>query len=221
MSYTVNGVEYETWSAENQRILQHFVNREIYCNMSAEVEYMLSRTMYGDDNNPFAEEDNLALFCQVCSECGSTYGFEEKSPADLSDDEIENDADFDIDTLTSEVTYYCPICGLPYNSASEAKACCEEETLHVCQSCGKIYSHDDYLNLDSEAVEVYEWWAITDWLGDKLAAQGCVVISDIYGKSYWGRCTTGQSITLDGCIANIAKDMGILQGMENDWSARL
>ena len=33
-----------------------------------------------------------------------------------------------------------------------------------------------------------------------------------------GRETTGQAISLDGCIINIAKKMGILEGMENDWS---
>lgn len=50
----------------------------------------------------------------------------------------------------------------------------------------------------------------------ELAEQGCVVIES-YGKSYWGRTTTGQSISLDGCIASIAKKLQILEGMENEW----
>ena len=43
MSYTINGKEYETWSVNNQRILDELVDREVYCCMTSEMEYMLSR----------------------------------------------------------------------------------------------------------------------------------------------------------------------------------
>ena len=52
MGYVVNGVEYDTWSATNQRILDRLIDREVYCCMTSEVEYMLSRIPYGDDDNP-------------------------------------------------------------------------------------------------------------------------------------------------------------------------
>ena len=57
MSYEVNGVKYDSWSAKNQRIIDTLVNREVYCCMTSEVEYMLSRIPYNDDNNPFEESD--------------------------------------------------------------------------------------------------------------------------------------------------------------------
>ena len=68
-----------------------------------------------------------------------------------------------------------------------------------------------------EPQEIYEWWSVTNWFADKLKAKGQCIVSDGY-NSYWGRCTTGQAILLDGVISEIAEDMEILEGMANDWS---
>jgi hypothetical protein len=182
LSYTVNDKEYDYWSAKNQQIVDNLVNREVYCCMTSEVEYMLSKTQNDpDDDNPFSEDDYNKTISPCCSKCDSSYGFEELTVA-------------------------------------EAKDCCEEDkTLYRCQDCGKIYSEDEYERLNYKQQEIYEWWAVSIWFGKKLAEKGCAVIES-YGKSYWGRCTTGQSISLDGCIVSIAKDMKILDGMENVWS---
>ena len=56
-----------------------------------------------------------------------------------------------------------------------------------------------------EAGEVYEYWAISDWLYGKLKDRGQIVI-DAYPQ-IWGRQTTGQAIVLDGVIRSIAKDI--------------
>ena len=140
MSYTVSGVDYNEFSAINQRIIDRLVSREVYCCMTQEVEYMLERVFCGDDNNPFDE---------------SAY------------DEI-----------------------------------------FVCDSD------------DGEEYEriIYEWWVVSGWLGDKLREKGQPVISTVWGNTYWGRTCTGQSICLDWCITEIAKDMEILDGMEYSWS---
>lgn len=129
MSYVVNGTEYNSWSTKNQKILKSLVEREVYCCVTSELEYMISRIPFNDSNNPFSKED--------------------------------------------------------YDNS---------------------YSH-----------EIFEWWAVTNWFGEKLKEQGCVII-ETWGKSYWGRCTTGQSIILDGCILDIAKSMEILEGMEHEWN---
>lgn len=72
-------------------------------------------------------------------------------------------------------------------------------------------------NEQEEPQEIYEWWSVTRWFSDKLKAKGQCIVSDGY-NSYWGRCTTGQAILLDSVISEIAEDMGILEGMPNDWS---
>lgn len=207
MSYKVNGVEYDSWSAKNQRIIDELVNREVYCCMTTEMEYMLSKKTFDfDDDNPFDDDDIMALDVHHCPKCGDDECFETVLIDDLSKEELH----------TEENTYICPECGLEYTEFEEAQECCGRDVeVHRC-SCGTILNEDEYQDTLSSA-EVYEWWAVSKWFGEKLKEQGCVVI-DSWGKSYWGRCTTGQSISLDGCVVNIAKKMKILDGMENEWS---
>jgi len=54
-----------------------------------------------------------------------------------------------------------------------------------------------------EPPEVYEYWAISGWLADKLSDRG-----EMVARAYpdiWARCTTGQAISMDGVIRSIAK----------------
>jgi len=128
MIYKIHKSTYNTDSPKNQHILDRLVDREVYCCMTQEVEYMLKRASY-DENNPFNELD------------------------------IEDS---------------------------------------LCRS------------------DIYEWWAVSEWFGDKLKEEGCAVIKS-WGKSYWGRGTTGQSISMDGCVLEIACKMEILEGMTYEW----
>lgn len=72
----------------------------------------------------------------------------------------------------------------------------EEEFREVCDEYG----------LDPDELEVYEHWIVSDWLQRKLAERG-EVTGDFAGLSIWGRCTTGQSISMDGVIRDIAADL--------------
>lgn len=51
--------------------------------------------------------------------------------------------------------------------------------------------------------EVVEWWRVSRWLCDQLRAIGEVVIDNEYGE-WWGRCTTGQGMLMDGVLQRIA-----------------
>lgn len=126
--------KYDIVDAVNQRITQKLVEREVFCCMTYEVEYML-RTQY-DTKDPL-----------------------------ITDDDVQNMYD--------------------------------EKT-------------DSY-------AEVFEWWAVSDWFGEKLKEKGEVIIDTVWGKTYWGRRTTGQAICLDGVIFDIAYDMEILKDMEHSW----
>lgn len=55
--------------------------------------------------------------------------------------------------------------------------------------------------------EVFEHWAVTDWLADKLIAQGEKVDKDFAGMCVWARTTTGQAIHADGVIERIAAEL--------------
>lgn len=65
--------------------------------------------------------------------------------------------------------------------------------------------------------KIFEWWSVSDWLGEKLKAIGEVVV-DEYATTLWGRQTTGQAILLDLCISKVCNEMEILEGQKNDWS---
>jgi hypothetical protein len=57
----------------------------------------------------------------------------------------------------------------------------------------------------AEPEEVFEWWEVGEWLAEKLEAAGEVVIRNGYGD-WWGRRTTGQSVSLDYIIQRLGAE---------------
>lgn len=70
-----------------------------------------------------------------------------------------------------------------------------DELMEVC-------AMPDHENED-EWIEAYEHWIVSDWLADKLAERGEMVLKDFLGLTIWGRATTGQAISLDEVICDI------------------
>ena len=122
---------------------------------------------------------------------------------------------FTIDDIENYYIKVCPECGDTYGFTDDENE--EGEIIYKCESCNHEVSEDDYDDLDTEPQEVYEWWAVTNWFGEKLRAHDEVVI-ECYDKTYWGRCSCGQAIMLDGIISKICKGMEILEGQKFDWS---
>ena len=63
----------------------------------------------------------------------------------------------------------------------------------------------DTVRDNAEAAEVYEWWEVGDWLAERLENAGEVVLRNGYGD-WWGRCCTGQSVTLDRVIQELGAE---------------
>jgi len=61
-------------------------------------------------------------------------------------------------------------------------------------------------NLDYDYDEVYEHYSISDWLARKLSDEG-EITGEVAGLTVWGRCCTGQSMTLDSVIQEIACEL--------------
>lgn len=55
--------------------------------------------------------------------------------------------------------------------------------------------------------EVFEHWAVSEWLADKLIAKGEKVDKDFAGLCVWARTTSGQIIAADSVIERIYADM--------------
>lgn len=214
--YKVNGKEYSVMSAVNCHILSELVDREIYCCMTQEINFIIKQVLNGyDDDAPFDVTDyDDALEngeSKVCEECGSAEDFEDYDPTEADESDFHGE-----DWNPDKPIYICPICGCEYETLQEARECCQHEDAKRCPHCGKVYGEYDYEELDHTQPEIYEWYAVSDWLGDKLGQHGEVVIST-WGKSYWGRQSSGQRIILDSVIQQIAYDMGILEGQANSW----
>lgn len=225
MLYTVNGHEYSSDSTPNQKILDQLIDREVFCNMNQEMDFILSAFATGADipeAPPFDESDYESALCdaspETCSECGSSSCFDEVDVTDLDDSKFQN-PNYDSDAPDTVEPYICPVCGLTYPTLAQARACCGDETVHVCLDCGAVYSDDEYDDLDTTPPEIFEWWAVSNWFGEKLKSRGEVVL-DCWGKAYWGRQTTGQCISLDYVIASIADEIQILDGQAHSWAPK-
>ena len=77
------------------------------------------------------------------------------------------------------------------------EALCLDSETGECEEC--------FLD-NREAQEIYEWWVVSDWLEIKLKLKGEPILSNEYG-SWWGRCTTGQSVYIDRVIEEIYDEL--------------
>lgn len=59
--------------------------------------------------------------------------------------------------------------------------------------------------LDYEYTEALEYWVVSDWLSRKLAEKG-ETIAEVCGLTVWGRCTSGQAISIDSVIEAISME---------------
>ena len=69
---------------------------------------------------------------------------------------------------------------------------------------------------DGNYPEIFEYWLVSSYLFDKLKEKGEPVI-ETHALKIWGRCTTGQGISIDRVIEDICSDMEILHGQKYAW----
>ena len=58
------------------------------------------------------------------------------------------------------------------------------------------------LRVEPEQREIMQWWAVSDWLAERLREQGAIVVSDGYTE-YWARTISGEAIADDGVICAV------------------
>lgn len=83
-----------------------------------------------------------------------------------------------------------------------------------CPHCGAIFEEEP----EAEFREIFEYWIVSPWLGEKLRDKGEPVLERRDGW-IWGRTCTGQAILMDGVISKICYEMGILEGQRYEWKA--
>ena len=64
-----------------------------------------------------------------------------------------------------------------------------------------------HFDLDPDYDEVYEHWIVnSSWAADDLRAYGQIVF-EFGGLTIFGRCATGQSLSLDGWVRRLMRDL--------------
>lgn len=115
----------------------------------------------------------------------------------------------------------CPNCGAvnkildnptPADGETEEYA---EANPWQCSDCGSRFDEEP----EAEMQEIYEYYIVTDWLGEKLRDRGEPVFERYLGW-IWGRTCTGQGIALDSVISDICYGMEILEGQAYEWNVR-
>ena len=67
----------------------------------------------------------------------------------------------------------------------------------------ELIGQEDY---EGNMQEVYEYYAVTPWLAEKLKAQG-ELVTEFFNLVIWGRQTTGQLIYMDAVIDDITREL--------------
>jgi hypothetical protein len=174
---------------KNQDIKGKFVQREIYCNVGSLVEYCLSKG-YEDSESPVSL-DSISNYYSYPEYRGEYANFEGGT---------DEKRQTEIERLKELAT-----------GDEEVTAQIDFNDLGILE--GEI---EDLENLETEPQEIFEWWAVSSWLAEKLEAMGYCTV-DTGSCHVWGRTTTGQAILLDYAITRICAEMGILEGQENEW----
>ena len=92
--------------------------------------------------------------------------------------------------------------------------CLQNEVVETFLS-KEIFDYDDIQNLydpneeendDQYPQEIFQWWAVSDYLARKLLEAGEPVIDNDYG-TWWGRTCCGQALHMDYSLQEIAGDI--------------
>lgn len=165
-----------------------FINLNVGCCLSSEIDYILKKS-YEDNEAPLSYED-LDLFDLNKAKEHILYKFDELSKEEHEDFlyKINEDLFQNLDT----------------EEQREERLNKYLETLNK-EDLENLFNDLDLDTYEAHA-EVYEWWFISDTLLYRLEEQGEVILN----KCFWGRCTTGQHISLDYCcieaFINLLKD---------------
>lgn len=156
---------------------KQYVNDCVHVCVSSEIDYIIKKS-YEDNNAPISYEDIYFIDYDRMRE-NLIYNFDDN--ADKLK-EIANDESTYNRRVKTEGDFQVFLDSIT-----------DEEVNEI----------NDALNFDVEYIEVYEWWVVSDPLLYRLEQQGEVIIN----YKFWGRCTTGQHISLDYCVMRAFIDM--------------
>lgn len=185
-------------SAVNQRIMSNLVEREVIQCVSSLVHHFATNEA-ALDGSDYSQEDIIDL-------CTNRPDHSERI------EEIENEIS-ELEDKQSDLEDE-----LSDGEGDRKQEIIEAELATMKSNLSKLESEKDDLESEQEdGHEVYEHWAVTKWFANKLKAHG-ETVGELFDMQIWGRCTSGQSISIDSVIFEIANDMEILDGQKHSWA---
>lgn len=71
---------------------------------------------------------------------------------------------------------------------------------------GSAQEYCEAFNIGPHQREVYEHWAVSDWLAARLEAKGEKITSDFAGLTIWSRTDVSVAVAADPLLQEIAKE---------------
>lgn len=96
---------------------------------------------------------------------------------------------------------------LDYEEAAREAGWTQDGEAWVHPDEGRRVNPPSHWGIDPYEWEIFEHWAVSTWLAEKLQAAGERVDTDFAGLNVWARTTTGQAISVDAVIERITREM--------------
>lgn len=180
--------------SEFQRKCDEFVYREVYCNVSEMTEYILKKSI-DDPDAPFSNDDiENQMQSGELEWDGELITFDSQEELDEwkseMEDKIESGRESELDALSEEDPDYDEILNQITGGYDNLLEILDER----CREAE--YMLEEYK-------EISEYWVCSPWLIARLSERNEAVIPL---EQIWCRCTTGQSISIDGVIREIVRE---------------
>lgn len=182
-----------TINAELQRRAARLVEREVHACMSSLVATLAAG--YGDTGNPVSgRRSELASLTEQAMELAAPVPDYESAAREAGwavtrlDGAGESDVEF-----------------FAWRGANAKEPDAETGIAPSEADAWQWACQDD---IEPYELEVFEHWAVSSWLAEKLIAKGERVDTDFAGLNVWARTTAGQAISVDSVIGEIVSETG-------------
>lgn len=174
---------------ETQRALDIETNKDFLGLANDVIEYILSCNDY--ENAPFTYDDIENMYVDNSEEI------------EVIENKIELIEEFIDNTEQDYIDSVCKKLDKKHENAQNKLEQLEQEK-------------SDLEDEQDEPQEVMQWFKVSGWLFRQLQERGAVVLESPCSY-YWGRCSFGQSVTLDSVIQDCYKDnINVIEAMKKD-----
>lgn len=185
----------DTQADQLAEIGKNLVAQDIGSNVGNVVEYLMGKCA-GESGDPFDDEERHSLSYRPADE--GDYREE------LDDDDYRVVQGIDPSDGAQAWFWHAVDKDEPNDGAPAAE---DAEWFETEQEAFENLFNSECLDRP-DGSEIYEYWLVSNYLGEKLEARGeSVVETDFFHQPIWGRATTGQAIRMDGVIKAIALEL--------------